>query len=140
MPITLQVRDRVAEVVFDHPPVNAFDTTRWELIPKLLAEAGSNEGVRCVLIRAERPVGHCVCESSNRVSPSPIGERVLRLTSEREMIDGEETLSGPEFREKIEREFAVPVEKLEPMRCRVDVRQKHTVQAELAPEDLVTIG
>lgn len=30
--------------------------------------------------------------------------------------------SGPEFREKIEREFAVPVETLEPMRCKVDVR------------------
>ena len=31
MPITLSVRDRIAEIVFDVPPVNAFDSvsTPW---------------------------------------------------------------------------------------------------------------
>ena len=53
MPITLDIHDRIAEIVFDHPPVNAFDTTGWERIAKLIAEAGSNEQVHCVLIRAE---------------------------------------------------------------------------------------
>ncbi|ABF39807.1 Fe-S protein, radical SAM family [Candidatus Koribacter versatilis Ellin345] len=49
--------------------------------------------------------------------------------------------SGPEFREKIEREFAVPVDTLEPMRSKVDVRQNHPKQAEVvSTEDLVTIG
>lgn len=52
MPITLDLHDRVAEIVFDWPPVNAFDTSGWELIPKLVTEAGQNEAVRCVLIRA----------------------------------------------------------------------------------------
>jgi hypothetical protein len=47
--------------------------------------------------------------------------------------------SGPEFREKIEREFAVPVDTLEPMRCTVDLRSKHTTEATPA-EELVTIG
>ena len=44
--------------------------------------------------------------------------------------------SGPEFREKIEREFAVSVDSLEPMRCTVDVRPKHVE----AVEELVAIG
>ena len=48
--------------------------------------------------------------------------------------------SGPEFRERIEREFSVPVETLEPMRCKVDVRQRHTREADIVPEELVTIG
>ena len=42
--------------------------------------------------------------------------------------------SGPEFREKIEREFSVPAETLEPMRCTVDVR------ASAKTEELVEIG
>ena len=53
MPITLEIRDRVAEIVFDHPPVNAFDTRGWESIPALVHSASANEDVRCVLIRAE---------------------------------------------------------------------------------------
>jgi uncharacterized radical SAM superfamily Fe-S cluster-containing enzyme len=46
--------------------------------------------------------------------------------------------SGPEFREKIEREFAVPVDSLEPMRCTVDVRAKAV--HDISPEELVPIG
>jgi hypothetical protein len=45
--------------------------------------------------------------------------------------------SGPEFREKIEREFSVPVETLAPMRCTVDVRAK--VQPSASEEQLVPI-
>ena len=35
MPITLSVKDHIAEILFDHPPVNAFDTKGWESIPAL---------------------------------------------------------------------------------------------------------
>ncbi len=48
--------------------------------------------------------------------------------------------SGPEFREKIEREFAVPVDTLEPMRCTVDVRAKRTAPTEAPAEELIAIG
>ena len=48
--------------------------------------------------------------------------------------------SGPEFREKIEREFSVPVESLEPMRCTVDVRQSCQPKVEAPAEELVPIG
>jgi len=53
MPITLNVHDHVAEIVFDHPPVNAFDTAQWNALPALIRNAGDHEAVRCVLIRAE---------------------------------------------------------------------------------------
>jgi enoyl-CoA hydratase len=53
MPINVGVKDRIAEVVFDHPPVNAFDSVLWNQLPGLITEAGSREDVRCVLIRAE---------------------------------------------------------------------------------------
>jgi enoyl-CoA hydratase len=53
MPIRTEIRDRVAEIVFDHPPVNAFDSELWMSLPAIIAEAGRNPEVRCVLIRAE---------------------------------------------------------------------------------------
>lgn len=53
MPIRVEVQDRIAEVVFDHPPVNAFDSVMWNALPAMITEAGSREDVRCVLIRAE---------------------------------------------------------------------------------------
>lgn len=53
MPIRTEIRDRVAEIVIDHPPVNALDSAGWNSLPGLIAEAGRNEDVRCVLIRAE---------------------------------------------------------------------------------------
>jgi enoyl-CoA hydratase len=53
MPITLTIRDRIAEILFDHPPVNAFDTSGWESLPGLVNAASADEAVRCVLIRAE---------------------------------------------------------------------------------------
>ncbi|MCC2603726.1 enoyl-CoA hydratase family protein [Sphingopyxis yananensis] len=52
MPIHYSVKDRIAEIVFDHPPVNAFDTAGWGSIPQYLNRASEDEEVRCVLIRA----------------------------------------------------------------------------------------
>ncbi|HEY3930297.1 MAG TPA: radical SAM protein [Candidatus Koribacter sp.] len=48
--------------------------------------------------------------------------------------------SGPEFREKIEREFAVPVETLQPMRSRVDVRDSAEPKAQPVERELVPIA
>lgn len=53
MPIRTEIRDRVAEIIIDHPPVNALDSAGWNSLPGLITEAGRNEDVRCVLIRAE---------------------------------------------------------------------------------------
>jgi enoyl-CoA hydratase len=53
MPITCQIENRIAEIVFDVPPVNAFDSTTWMTIPDMITEAGRNPDVNCILIRAE---------------------------------------------------------------------------------------
>ena len=53
MPITLSIHGRIAEILFDHPPVNAFDTAGWNSLPDMVWEASRNPEVRCILIRAE---------------------------------------------------------------------------------------
>ena len=53
MPINVEIKDRIAEIVFDHPPVNAFDSVLWNELPGMITTAGNREDVRCVLIRAE---------------------------------------------------------------------------------------
>lgn len=60
MPNTLTIKDRIAEIVFDVPPVNAFDSETWMSFPALIREAGSNPDVNVVLIRAaETSRGFC---------------------------------------------------------------------------------
>lgn len=53
MRITCTVRDKIAEIVFDVPPVNAFDSETWMSIPSMISEAGRDPAVNCILIRAE---------------------------------------------------------------------------------------
>ena len=53
MPIHTEIKDRIAEIVFDVPPVNAFDSATWNSLPTIIREAGSNPNVNVVLIRAE---------------------------------------------------------------------------------------
>lgn len=53
MPIRTSVQNAIAEIVFDHPPVNALDSAGWNELPDLIAAHGKREDVRCILIRAE---------------------------------------------------------------------------------------
>lgn len=53
MAITCTVTDKIAEIVFDVPPVNAFDSQTWLSIPQIITEASRREDVNCILIRAE---------------------------------------------------------------------------------------
>jgi len=76
MPIRVEVADRIAEVVFDHPPVNAFDSELWNALPGLIAEAGAREDVRCVLIRAEGR-GFCGGVDIKEMQAHP--ERIVQL-------------------------------------------------------------
>ncbi|SFR92107.1 enoyl-CoA hydratase family protein [Sphingomonas jatrophae] len=60
MPVTLEIKDRIAEIVFDVPPVNAFDSETWNSFPALIREAGFNPEVNVLLIRAaETSRGFC---------------------------------------------------------------------------------
>jgi len=52
MPIRTEIHGRVGEVVFDHPPVNAFDSKLWLELPSIITDLGRNPEVRCLLIRA----------------------------------------------------------------------------------------
>ena len=52
MPITTHIANRVAEIVFDVPPVNAFDSATWNALPAIVGKAGRNPDVHVVLIRA----------------------------------------------------------------------------------------
>ncbi|HEY3695350.1 enoyl-CoA hydratase family protein [Phenylobacterium sp.] len=76
MPINVEVKDRIAEVVFAHPPVNAFDSVLWNQLPGLITEAGSREDVRCVLIRAEGR-GFCGGVDIKEMQAHP--ERIVEL-------------------------------------------------------------
>ena len=53
MPITCTVQDKIAEIVFDVPPVNAFDSETWMSLPEIIRDAGRNLDANCMLIRAE---------------------------------------------------------------------------------------
>ncbi len=53
MPFHTEVRDRIAEIIFDHPPVNAFSGAMWMELPDLISQLGRRSDVRCLLIRAE---------------------------------------------------------------------------------------
>ncbi len=76
MPITLTIRERIAEILFDHPPVNAFDSETWAAIPGLIDRASADEAVRCVLIRA-RGRGFCGGIDLKEMQAHP--ERIARL-------------------------------------------------------------
>ena len=76
MPITLTVRDRIAELLFDHPPVNAFDTKGWESIPAMIEQAGRDEDVRVLLIRANGR-GFCGGVDIKEMQAHP--ERIAKL-------------------------------------------------------------
>ena len=53
MPIRTEINNAVAEIIIDHPPVNALDSNLWNELPDIITAAGRNQDVRCVLIRAE---------------------------------------------------------------------------------------
>lgn len=76
MPITLTIQDHIAEILFDHPPVNAFDTQGWASIPELINAASANEDVRCVLIRA---VGRGFCGGVDIKEMQAHPERIAAL-------------------------------------------------------------
>ena len=76
MPIRTEIRDRIAEIVIDHPPVNALDTAGWNSLPGIIAAAGADPEVRCVLIRAEGK-GFCGGVDIKEMQAHP--ERIVEL-------------------------------------------------------------
>ena len=53
MGIETRIENRIAEIIFNVPPVNAFDSETWMAIPGIITDAARNPDVNCILIRAE---------------------------------------------------------------------------------------
>ncbi len=53
MGIETRIANKIAEIVFDVPPVNAFDSATWLAIPDRITAVARNPEVNCILIRAE---------------------------------------------------------------------------------------
>ena len=53
MPVRVTVADRIAEVVLDHPPVNAFDSAGWADLARTIDDLGARDDVSVVLLAAE---------------------------------------------------------------------------------------
>lgn len=53
MPVEIEINGGVAEIIFDHPPVNAFPSSIWNELPETILELGKRPDVRCIIIRAE---------------------------------------------------------------------------------------
>ena len=53
MPIHTSVKNNIAEIIFDFPPVNAFKSETWNEIPNIITELGQRPDVKVVLIRSD---------------------------------------------------------------------------------------
>lgn len=76
MPIRTEIRERVGEIILDHPPVNALDSAGWCSLPGIVTELGRNKEVRCILFRAEGK-GFCGGVDIKEMQAHP--ERIVEL-------------------------------------------------------------
>lgn len=76
MPIRTHIADHIGEIILDHPPVNALDSTGWNEMPDIVEQMGRNPDVRCVLIRAEGK-GFCGGVDIKEMQAHP--ERIVQL-------------------------------------------------------------
>jgi len=53
MPIRTEIRTRVAELVLDHPPVNALDSASWNELAGTITELSRHEEISVLIVRAE---------------------------------------------------------------------------------------
>ena len=52
-PFKLSVEQGIAELIFDNPPVNAFDSGQWQQIADTIEQLGTDDAVRVIIIAAE---------------------------------------------------------------------------------------
>ena len=52
-PFDITINDGIAELVFNHPPVNAFDAATWFAIARAIDDLGRNDEVRVIIIAAQ---------------------------------------------------------------------------------------
>ena len=76
MPIRTETRDRVGEIVLDHPPVNALDSAGWNELATIIERMGCDQAHRCLLIRGEGR-GFCAGVDIKEMQKHP--ERIVDL-------------------------------------------------------------
>ena len=76
MPIKVEIRERVAEIVLAHPPVNALDSRTWLELAETIERTGRNPEVRCVMIRGEGK-GFCAGVDIKELQAHP--ERIVEV-------------------------------------------------------------
>ncbi len=76
MPIATEIHGRIAEIILDHPPVNALDSTLWNAFPGHVRELGAREDTHCVLIYG-RGRGFCAGVDIKEMQAHP--ERITLL-------------------------------------------------------------
>jgi len=52
MPAKTTIADGIADIVLDHPPVNAFDAAGWEKLAEIIRDAGADPSVNVILLSA----------------------------------------------------------------------------------------
>ena len=53
MAVETLIKDGIAELVFNKPPVNAFNSDEWAEIADVITQLGVNKKVNVIVIRAE---------------------------------------------------------------------------------------
>ena len=53
MPIHTHIENEIAEIIFEFPPVNAFNSKTWNDIPKVINDLGLRSDVKVILIRSK---------------------------------------------------------------------------------------
>jgi len=76
VPVRIEIKDRIGEVVLDHPPVNAFESDGWNELAVIIEGVACNPDVRCVLIRAE---GRGFCGGVDIKEMQAYPERIVEL-------------------------------------------------------------
>jgi enoyl-CoA hydratase len=76
MPVHTEINGAVAEIIIDHPPVNALNSEGWNALPAIITAAGNNPAVNCVLIRA---VGKGFCAGVDIKEMQAHPERIVAL-------------------------------------------------------------
>jgi enoyl-CoA hydratase len=74
--IRTEIRERIGEIILDHPPVNALDSRSWNELAQVVSTLGHHPEVRCVLIHA---VGKGFCAGVDVKELQKYPQRIVDL-------------------------------------------------------------
>ena len=72
-PFTTTIENGIAEMILDHPPVNAFDSEGWFAIAAQIDALGEDDSVRVIIVAAAGK-GFCAGVDIKELAASPCCE------------------------------------------------------------------